>query len=62
MINWKTAIGLSLLIFAAIELLTIKDNFHPDRSTFSVLIIGFVQSMIIATVLIMQGVKRNLQR
>jgi hypothetical protein len=59
MINWKTCIGLSLLMIAAIEFLKIKDHYHPDRITPSlvVLMIAFVLSVAISTFLILCGLK-----
>jgi hypothetical protein len=66
MINWKTCIGLSLLMIAGIELLEIKDNYHPDRLT--PLVIGLISvftfSVTTAAFLILNGlnVLRGLRR
>jgi hypothetical protein len=64
MINWKTCIGLSLFMIAAIELLNIRDIYHPDRITSSLifLMIGFVLSVIIAAFLVLLGMRGNWQR
>jgi len=64
MINWKTSVGISLLMIAGIEFLKIKDHFNPERVTQLVifLISGFILTTAIATVLLVKGLKRNYHR
>lgn len=61
MINWKTSIGISLLMIAGIELLKIKDYFNPERVTqLVILLIGaFIITTAVATVLLVKGLKRS---
>ena len=57
MINWKTCIGSSLLMIAGIELLKIKDYYHPEKITPLLigLIVAFALSLITAVFLILSG-------
>lgn len=61
MINWKTSIGLSLLMIAGIELLKIKDYFNPEKVTQLVVFLtgAFVITISVATLLLVKGLKRN---
>lgn len=61
MLNWKIAIGLSLFMISGIEFLKIKDNYHPDRITPSLVLLigGFILSIAIATGLVAKGLRRN---
>jgi hypothetical protein len=61
MINWKTTIGLTLLMIASIELLKIKDHYLPAQIPSGQLfsMSAFLATVIIATVLLVMGVRRS---
>ncbi len=64
MINWKTSIGLTLFMIASVEFLTIKDHYLPARIPSGQLLsmTGFMLTVVIATVLIVVGMKRSYRR
>ncbi len=62
MLNWKTTIGLTLLLLSSVEFLIIRDHYHPHRSLridqlFS--ITGFIITIFIAAVLVITGMRRS---
>ncbi|HTF18512.1 MAG TPA: hypothetical protein VK658_10590 [Chryseolinea sp.] len=56
--------GISLFLVSGIELLKIKDNYHPERMTtpLILLMICFAVSVIVSTFLILQGLRGNIKR
>lgn len=61
MVNWKTFIGLSLFIISGIEFLTIKDHYHINKMDATLLVIEvlFSLTIVMATLLTVQGLRRN---
>lgn len=64
MINWKTAIGITLLMIASIQLLKIKDYYLPAQIPYGQLLsmTAFMATVIAATVLLVIGIIRRHQR